>query len=370
MKKALLVLSNGIALEGVSIGADGTTVGELVFNTSMTGYQEILTDPSYCHQVVTLTCPQIGNVGINTEDNEASKCWCAGLVIRQQAKLASNWRSQSGLEAFLKEKNIVAISEIDTRYLTHILRKQGALSVCISTELSVQQALEQAQAFKGLEHQDLARIVSCSEKYLWTESRGVWADESMAEQSPYHVVAYDFGIKQNILRLLVEVGFKVTVVNAKTSAESVLALEPDGIFLSNGPGDPSACHYAIESVRTFLDKNVPLFGICLGFQILALALGAKTQKMKFGHHGANHPVIDEQTKQIFITSQNHGFMVDEQSLTEDVCVSHRSLFDNSIQGIAVENAFGFQGHPEASPGPHDLMPLFKQFRDMVHSKAL
>lgn len=364
MKSGLLVLGNGLVMEGVSVGADGTTVGELVFNTSMSGYQEMMTDPSYCGQVVMLTTPHIGNVGVNADDAESSKCWCAGLVVRSFSKRAANWRSEQPLETSLQDNNIVALSEIDTRHLTHILRDEGAQSVCLTTELSKDEALERAKAFTGLKGQDLAQEVSTPHTYEWQTSNAEWAREEIVE--PFcHVVAYDFGVKWNSLKLLHDAGAKVTVVNARMPAAQVLAMKPDGVFLSNGPGDPSACTYAIDAVKELIDAKIPLFGICLGFQLMALALGAKTEKMKFGHHGANHPVINLETQKIDITSQNHGFMVSEASLPERVKVTHRSLFDDTIQGITFDKAIAFQGHPEGSPGPHDALPLFTQFMDLI-----
>ncbi len=364
MSKGLLVLANGLVLEGLSIGAKGTAIGELVFNTSMSGYQEMLTDPSYCQQVIILTSPHIGNVGINEQDLESNKVWCSGLVIRQLSQIDSNWRSQQSLSEFLIKQKIVALEQIDTRHLTHVLRKEGAQSVCITTELDYEQALLHAQSFKGLAKQDLACVVSTPKSYEWHTDRQEWGAEPLSNTLK-HIVVYDFGVKTNILKLLVESGARLTIVNAKTSVEDVLALKPDGVFLSNGPGDPQSCDYAVKATKKLLIKKVPLFGICLGFQILALALGAKTIKMKFGHHGANHPVIDLTNDKIFITSQNHGFMLDESSLPEPVEVTHRSLFDDTIQGISTKSAFGFQGHPEASPGPHDLMFLFNKFMALI-----
>lgn len=367
MKRAYLVLSNGLVLEGRSVGVEGTAVGELVFNTSMTGYQEMMTDPSYCGQVVMLTTSHIGNVGVNSQDAESEKCWCAGLVIRSMTKKTANWRSEQSLEAYLQAQNIVAISEIDTRYLTHILRDEGAQSVCITTELDSLEALEKAKGFAGLTGQDLAVKVSTAHTYEWQTSNHEWASQGI--QAPFcHVVAYDFGVKSNSLKLLVDAGASITVVNAKTSAEDVLAMKPDGVFLSNGPGDPSACTYAIEAVKKLIEAKMPLFGICLGFQLMALALGARTEKMKFGHHGSNHPVMDLATQKIHITSQNHGFMVSEGTLPDNVTITHRSLFDNTIQGIAFNNAIGFQGHPEGSPGPHDALSLFSQFMEFIKNK--
>ena len=365
MLKGLLVLENGLVFEGLSIGAEGTSIGELVFNTSMSGYQEILTDPSYCQQVITLTSPHVGNVGINEQDLESEKVWCKGLVIRQLAKVASNWRSQETLQDFLLKQNIVALEQIDTRHLTHVLRGEGAQSVCITTALNYEEALYKAKSFNGLNNLDLGAVVSTPQTYKYSLDRQEWGQDNRAKASK-HIVVYDFGVKRNILKLLVEAGAKLTVVNAKTPVSEVLAMKPDGVFLSNGPGDPRACDYAIKATKELLIKKVPLFGICLGFQILALALGAQTQKMKFGHHGANHPVIDLSNNKVFITSQNHGFMVNESSLSSEVTITHRSLFDDTIQGISVEAAFGFQGHPEASPGPHDLMFLFNKFMALIN----
>ena len=364
MKQGRLVLGNGLVMEGISIGVDGTTVGELVFNTAMSGYQEMLTDPSYCGQVIMLTSPHVGNVGVNTQDAESKKSWCAGLVVRSLSKIDANWRSEQSLGDYLQAQKMVALSGIDTRHLTHVLRDDGAQSICITTELSSEQALAKARSFKGLQGQDLASIVSTPHSYEWLTSNEEWAQNPLVE--PFcHVVVYDYGVKYNSLKLLIDAGARVTVVNAKTPVSDVLAMKPDGVFLSNGPGDPSACEYAIIAVKQLLKENIPLFGICLGFQLMALALGAKTEKMKFGHHGANHPVIDLATKGIHITSQNHGFMVNEASLPSSVTITHRSLFDDTIQGIAVNNALGFQGHPEGSPGPHDAVSLFSQFMALL-----
>ena len=369
IKSALLVLEDGTQFHGRAIGATGTAVGEVVFNTSMTGYQEILTDPSYSRQIVTLTYPHIGNVGTNAADEESSEVHAQGLVIRDLPLIASNFRSTEDLSSYLKRHNIVAIADIDTRKLTRLLREKGAQNGCIIAGDSpdAQLALEKAKAFPGLNGMDLAKEVTTAETYSWTQ--GSWTlagdlPEAKAESElPFHVVAYDFGAKRNILRMLVDRGCRLTVVPAKTSAADVLALNPDGIFLSNGPGDPAPCDYAIEAIEKFLETDIPVFGICLGHQLLALASGAKTIKMKFGHHGANHPVENVATKRVAITSQNHGFAVDAETLPENARVTHRSLFDGSLQGFELvgQPAFCFQGHPEASPGPHDLDPLFEKF---------
>ena len=375
---ALLTLQDGTQFIGQSIGADGTTIGEVVFNTSMTGYQEILTDPSYCEQIITLTYPHIGNVGTNAQDEESSHIYAKGLIIRDLPLLASNFRSEQTLSHYLKQHNIVAIADIDTRKLTRILREKGAQHGCIMTgtnkEALQQQATNaqaQAQNFKGLNGLDLAQVVSTSQCYQWTSGSWSLTQSQPANKSEtkllYHVVAYDFGVKRNILNMLVDRGCRLTVVPAKTSAEDVLALNPDGIFLSNGPGDPAPCDYAINAIQHFLTTNIPIFGICLGHQLLALASGAKTVKMKFGHHGGNHPVKNILTNQVMITAQNHGFAVDEQSLPAHLTVTHKSLFDDSLQGIHHINkpAFSFQGHPEASPGPHDVAPLFDHFIELI-----
>lgn len=370
---ALLALADGSLFEGVSIGSEGQTVGEVVFNTAMTGYQEILTDPSYAQQIVTLTQPHIGNTGINPEDVESSKIWAAGLIIRNTPLLASNWRMQQTLPEYLRANHVVAIAEIDTRRLTRLLREKGALNGCIMAgNIDEQAALDAAGKFPGLKGMDLAKVVSATQRYHWSEKS--WdleygygkADD---KDLPYHVVAYDFGIKYNILRRLVDSGCRLTVVPAQTSAADVLALNPDGVFLSNGPGDPEPCDYAIAAIKTFLDKDIPVFGICLGHQLLALACGANTIKMKFGHHGANHPVQNLQTGQVMITSQNHGFAVDEASLPSHLIATHRSLFDLSLQGIhhSEKPAFSFQGHPEASPGPHDAKDLFSHFVELMQA---
>ena len=383
-KNALLVLENGEIFEGYSFGANGHTVGEVVFNTSMTGYQEILTDPSYCKQLITLTYPHIGNTGVNSEDVESDNIWAAGLIIRDVPALSSNFRQQQTLPDYLVENNIVAISGIDTRHLTNILREQGTQKGCIITSDSldtekqqvVQQALELAGGFAGLKGMDLAHEVTTKDSYQWGD--GSWSlavatglEEPAKHESKYHVVAYDFGVKHNILRMLVDRECQLTVVPANTPASEVLALKPDGIFLSNGPGDPEPCTYAIDAIREFLSTGIPLFGICLGHQLLGLAVGGSTKKMKFGHHGANHPVQNLDTKTVFITSQNHGFEVDEQSLPANVKVTHRSLFDNSLQGIELIDypAFSFQGHPEASPGPHETAPLFDHFIELMNTKT-
>ena len=371
---ALLVLEDGSVFKGTSIGANGVSVGEVVFNTSMTGYQEILTDPSYAEQIVTLTYPHIGNTGTNAEDVESSQIWSKGLIIRDLPMITSNFRNEMGLSDYLKHHNIVGIADIDTRRLTRILRDKGAQAGCIMAidDLSENAALESAKAFPGLKGMDLAKVVTSEKSFDWND--GVWAlGQGYATNQPdlpFHVVAYDFGAKRNILRMLVDRGCKLTVVPAKTSAEEVLALNPDGVFLSNGPGDPEPCDYAIAAIKTLLDENLPIFGICLGHQLLALASGAKTMKMKFGHHGANHPVKDLKQNRVMITSQNHGFAIDESDLPDCLDVTHISLFDQSIQGIhrTDKPAFGFQGHPEASPGPHDAALLFDHFIDLIKSK--
>jgi carbamoyl-phosphate synthase small subunit len=376
-KPALLVLEDGSVFRGRSIGADGTTVGEVVFNTAMTGYQEILTDPSYSRQIVTLTYPHIGNTGVTREDREAERVHAAGLVIRDLPLLASNWRSQQPLDAYLAENGIVAIADIDTRKLTRILREKGAQNGCIvaGSELDEKAALMAAKGFPGLKGMDLAKEVSVSQGYEWRY--GTWSltagqpedGEGEAEDLSWHVVAFDYGIKRNILRMLVDRGCRVTVVPAQTPASEVLAMEPDGIFLSNGPGDPEPCDYAIKAIAEIVDKGVPVFGICLGHQLLGLASGARTMKMKFGHHGANHPVQDLERGTVMISSQNHGFAVDEASLPGNLKATHRSLFDGSLQGIHRTDrpAFSFQGHPEASPGPHDVAPVFDHFLELIEA---
>ncbi|MBU3001823.1 glutamine-hydrolyzing carbamoyl-phosphate synthase small subunit [Paraglaciecola arctica] len=373
---ALLVLEDGSVFKGTAIGASGVSVGEVVFNTSMTGYQEILTDPSYAEQIVTLTYPHIGNTGINSEDCESNKIWAKGLIIRDLPLILSNFRSEQSLSEYLEENNILGIADIDTRRLTRILRDKGAQNGCIIASntlddipLDESSALAQAQAFSGLKGLDLAKEVTSDESYQWSD--GSWTLEQgfkgALENPEFHVIAYDFGVKRNILRMLADRGCKLTVVPAKTTADEVLALKPDGVFLSNGPGDPEPCVYAIEAIKQLLETNIPIFGICLGHQLLALASGAKTVKMKFGHHGANHPVKDLKGNRVMITSQNHGFAVDENDLPSTLEVTHVSLFDKSLQGIhrTDKPAFSFQGHPEASPGPHDAAPLFDHFIELM-----
>ncbi|ANH96541.1 carbamoyl-phosphate synthase small subunit [Pseudomonas koreensis] len=368
-KPAILALADGSIFRGEAIGADGQTVGEVVFNTAMTGYQEILTDPSYAQQIVTLTYPHIGNTGTTPEDAESDRVWSAGLVIRDLPLVASNWRNTMSLSDYLKANNVVAIAGIDTRRLTRILREKGAQNGCIMAgdNISEEAAIAAAQGFPGLKGMDLAKVVSTKEQYEWRST--VWdlkTDSHAtidASELPYHVVAYDYGVKVNILRMLVERGCRVTVVPAQTPAADVLALKPDGVFLSNGPGDPEPCDYAIKAIKDVLETEIPVFGICLGHQLLALASGAKTLKMGHGHHGANHPVQDLDTGVVMITSQNHGFAVDEATLPANVRAIHKSLFDGTLQGIerTDKSAFSFQGHPEASPGPNDVAPLFDRF---------
>ena len=368
-KPAILALADGSIFRGEAIGADGQTVGEVVFNTAMTGYQEILTDPSYAQQIVTLTYPHIGNTGTTPEDVESDRVWSAGLVIRDLPLVASNWRNTMSLSDYLKANNVVAIAGIDTRRLTRILREKGSQNGCIMVgdNISEEAAVAAAQGFPGLKGMDLAKVVSVKEKYEWRST--VWdlkTDSHAAIEAadlPYHVVAYDYGVKYNILRMLVERGCRVTVVPAQTPASDVLAMQSDGVFLSNGPGDPEPCDYAIQAIKDVLETDIPVFGICLGHQLLALASGAKTLKMGHGHHGANHPVQDLDTGVVMITSQNHGFAVDEASLPSNVRAIHKSLFDGSLQGIerTDKSAFSFQGHPEASPGPNDVAPLFDRF---------
>jgi len=368
---AVLALADGTIFRGQSIRAKGNTTGEVVFNTALTGYQEILTDPSYARQIVTLTCPHIGNTGTTPEDLESPQVYCAGLIIRDLPLLYSSWRANESLPEFLERGRVVAIAGIDTRKLTRMLREKGAQAGCIMTGEQVDEAaaIKAARKFPGLKGMDLAKVVSAKRSFQWNEG-SVWPESTRApvrSQQRLHVVAYDFGLKRNILRVLADSGCRMTVVPAQTPAAEVLALEPDGVFLSNGPGDPEPCEYAIEATRKFIDTNLPVFGICLGFQILGLAAGARTVKMKFGHHGANHPVQDLESGRVFITSQNHGFAVDESSLPASVRATHRSLFDGSLQGLAFKDrpAFGFQGHPEASPGPHDLKPLFERFNHLM-----
>jgi len=380
---AALVLADGTIFRGRSIGAPGRTLGEVVFNTAMSGYQEILTDPSYAGQVVTLTYPHIGNTGVNDEDVEAPRVFAAGLVIRDLPQRPSNFRMQRDLSTYLRDEGIVGIADIDTRKLTRILREKGAQAGVIVaagegqplTDAMVQDALAQAQRYPGMAGQDLAKVVSTRQSYPWTE--GTWklarADGTPGYVTPdafrFHVVAFDFGVKRNILRLMADRGCRITVVPAQTPVDEVLKLAPDGIFLSNGPGDPEPCAYAIEAAREFIARKLPTFGICLGHQIMGLAVGGRTLKMKFGHHGANHPVVDVESRKVYITSQNHGFAVDEKSLPANVRVTHVSLFDGSLQGFALTDApaFCFQGHPEASPGPHDIGDLFDRFVKMMEA---
>jgi carbamoyl-phosphate synthase small subunit len=375
---ALLVLEDGSVFSGRSLGVAGVSAGEVVFNTAMTGYQEVLTDPSYHRQLVTLTYPHIGNVGVNVADAESDGVKVAGLIIRDASQVVSNWRAEQSLETYLQAQGIVAIAEVDTRRLTRLLCQKGALrGAIVAGQADPQRApelgREAALAFPGLLGLDLAREVSASAAYIWEEPTASFdADREAPVSGRFHVVAYDFGIKRNILRLLVDAGCRVTVVPATTTAAEVLAMAPDGVFLSNGPGDPEPCDYAIAAIRTFLERGVPLFGICLGHQLLGLASGARAVKMKFGHHGANHPVMDLDSRRVLITSQNHGFALDEDSLPNQLRATHRSLFDGTLQGVMRIDrpAFGFQGHPEASPGPHDLRPLFARFTEMMeHQRA-
>ena len=370
---ALLVLEDGTVFHGTAIGAEGVSVGEVVFNTSMTGYQEILTDPSYAEQMVTLTNPHIGNTGTNDEDEESSRIWAKGLIIRDLPLLASNFRNQASLSDYLKQRGILGIADIDTRKLTRILREKGALNGCLmaGTELDAGKALAQAKSFPGLKGMDLAKEVTVTEPYSWTE--GSWQLGKgfvSPAATPFHVVAYDYGVKRNILRMLVDRGCRLTVVPAQTSASDVLALNPDGIFLSNGPGDPAPCDYAITAIQELLNTDIPIFGICLGHQLLALASGAQTSKMKFGHHGGNHPVQNLDNNKVMITAQNHGFAVEEDGLPANLRATHKSLFDGSLQGIhrTDKPAFSFQGHPEASPGPHDAAELFDHFIDLMRQR--
>jgi carbamoyl-phosphate synthase small subunit len=369
-KLAILALEDGTLFEGVSIGADGCAVGEVVFNTSMTGYQEILTDPSYARQMVTLTYPHIGNTGTNEEDVESDQIWASGLIIRNLPIAASSWRNQKSLDEYLQQAGVVGIAEIDTRKLTRILREKGAQGGCIiaGDNISEPDAIAKAKAFQGIKGMDLAKEVTHTKIRQWAETS--WDLENgygTQSDTHFHVVAYDFGVKNNILRMLADRGCQLTVVPATTSAKDALALNPDGIFLSNGPGDPEPCDYAIDAIKTFAENKIPMFGICLGHQLLALASGAKTLKMKFGHHGANHPVQNLIDGTVMITSQNHGFAVDEKTLPKYLEATHRSLFDGSLQGIRRIDvpAFSFQGHPEASPGPRDVAPLFDQFISMM-----
>lgn len=380
-KRAILVLEDGNVFRGISIGYEGTSVGEVVFNTALTGYQEILTDPSYASQMVTLTYPHIGSTGANTEDEECSQIFATGLIVKDVPTLHSNWRAEQSLPDYLESKKVVAIADIDTRRLTRILREKGAQRGCIIASFDadtadsdldalIEKAKAESLAFPGLKGTDLAQVVTTNKTYTWDE--GSW-DLDPAKSAPvnknakYNVVAYDFGIKKNILRMLADRDCSITVVPAQTPAEDVLAMNPDGVFLSNGPGDPEPCDYAISAIQAILEQKVPTFGICLGHQLLGLASGAKTAKMKFGHHGANHPVQDLDTKKVMITSQNHGFAVDEASLPSNMEATHRSLFDGSLQGIKRTDcpAYSFQGHPEASPGPHDVAPIFDQFIQLM-----
>ncbi len=362
---AILVLEDGTVFEGESVGAPGLSIGEVVFNTAMTGYQEVLTDPSYARQMVTLTYPHIGNTGMTDQDDEASKVWSAGLIVRDVPRRPSNWRSQVSLQDWLIQRGVVAIAGIDTRKLTRILREKGAQNgALMAGDIDVEKALEAARKFPGLKGMDLAKVVTTEKTYTWTEGQlDLDANAFVSVPARFKVVAYDFGVKTNILRMLAERGCEVTVVPAQTPAAEVLALKPDGVFLSNGPGDPEPCDYAIEAIKTFIDVKVPTFGICLGHQLLGLASGAQTMKMGHGHHGANHPVQDLDSGRVMITSQNHGFAIDEATLPPTLRVTHRSLFDGTNQGVARTDvpAFSFQGHPEASPGPHDVGPLFDRF---------
>jgi len=370
---AILALEDGSIFRGVAIGATGQSTGEVVFNTSMTGYQEILTDPSYAHQIVTLTYPHIGNTGTNSEDEESEFVWAAGLVIRDLPLMASNWRNTQPLDEYLISNNVVAIADIDTRRLTRILREKGAQSGCIMAGDNIDEAaaLAAAKGFAGLKGMDLAKEVTVKEAYDWTGSTWDLVEGNREKtDGQFKVVAYDYGVKRNILRMLVERGCNLTVVPAQTPAKDVLAMKPDGVFLSNGPGDPEPCDYAIAAIKEILETDTPVFGICLGHQLLALASGAKTEKMKFGHHGANHPVQNLHSKVVMITSQNHGFAVSEDAMPSNLRATHKSLFDGSLQGIerTDKQAFSFQGHPEASPGPHDVAPLFNRFIDIMTAR--
>ena len=371
-REAVLALADGTIFRGTAIGAEGQSIGEVVFNTALTGYQEILTDPSYANQIVTLTYPHIGNVGVNTEDQESNQIWAAGLVIRDLPLMVSNFRSEQSLDQYLAERGIVGIADIDTRKLTRILRETGSQSGCIIVgDIDEQKAVEAAKQFPGLKGMDLAQQVTTTEAYSWQQKSWQLGEEyQQQDEFKFKVVAYDFGVKQNILRMLVDRGCDLTVVPAQTPASEVLAMNPDGVFLSNGPGDPEPCDYAIEAISELLKTDIPLFGICLGHQLLALASGAKTAKMKFGHHGANHPVEDIANKTVMITSQNHGFAVEEDGLPSCLKATHRSLFDGSLQGIhrTDKPAFSFQGHPEASPGPHDAAPLFDHFIELMEAR--
>ena len=371
-RPAILVLEDGTVFEGVSVGAEGMSVGEVVFNTAITGYQEILTDPSYARQLVTLTYPHVGNTGCTMADDEAERVWAAGLIIRDVPRRPSSWRHQASLPEWLDARGVVAIAGIDTRRLTRLLRDRGAMNGCVraGADIDVEKAIEAARKFAGLQGMDLAKEVSARERYAWTEgSLDLDQNEFTRVEPKYHVVAYDFGVKRNILRMLVDRGCDLTIVPAQTPAKDVLAMNPDGVFLANGPGDPEPCTYAIEAIKTIVDTNIPVFGICLGHQLLALASGAKTIKMKFGHHGGNHPVQDLDSGRVMITAQNHGFAVEEGSLPANLRATHKSLFDGSLQGIhrTDKPAFSFQGHPEASPGPHDADGLFDHFIELMQA---
>ena len=372
-ESAILALEDGTVFHGASVGASGRTLGEVVFNTAMSGYQEILTDPSYYRQIVTLTYPHIGNVGTNSDDFESTKIYAAGLIIRDLSLAVSSWRAEGGLQQFLQRGKTVAIADIDTRKLTRLIRDKGAQAGCIVTgaKASPEEAVRAARKFPGLKGMDLARLVSTKQAYQWNQ-RSIWPQRQSVytkRVANFHVAAFDFGIKRNILRLICDLDCRLTVVPATTSADEIMALQPDGVFLSNGPGDPEPCDYAIEAISALVDRGVPVFGICLGHQLLGLASGAKTTKMKFGHHGANHPVVEIDSGRVIITSQNHGFAVQEDTLPDNVRATHRSLFDGTLQGIERTDrpAFSFQGHPEASPGPHDLRPLFERFTASMKS---
>ncbi|MBQ62690.1 MAG: carbamoyl-phosphate synthase small subunit [Gammaproteobacteria bacterium] len=376
MARAVLALEDGQVFEGIAIGSSGSSTGEVVFNTAISGYQEILTDPSYAKQIVTLTHPHIGNTGVNTEDEESSGIWVAGLIIRDLPLVASSWRKETSLSDYLKTNNIVAIAEIDTRRLTRILRQEGSQNGCVVAgdlvdDLAVSKAIQEARDFSGLKGMDLAQEVTVKQSYTWDQ--GTWflgEGFQTPGELPFNVVVYDFGVKRNILRMMVDRGCRLTVVPAKTEAARVLAMNPDAIFLSNGPGDPDPCDYAISAIKEFLQTDIPVFGICLGLQLLGLAAGMKTKKMNHGHHGANHPVKNLEDGSVLITSQNHGFCIDDESMPANVRVTHQSLFDGSLQGIHLNDrpAFGFQGHPEASPGPHDAAPLFDHFIELIRAR--
>lgn len=373
-KPAILALADGNFFFGNSIGTEGTTAGEVIFNTTMTGYQEILTDPSYAEQIIAFTCPHIGNVGVNANDLESYQVWAAGLIVRELSPIVSNWRAEQSLGDYLKAESVVAIAGIDTRRLTRLIREQGALHGCIMVGENIEayEALQQARAYAGLKGKDLSKVVSITKAKTWIEGT---LDLAFVEKSPpanrYHVLVYDYGLKQQIVRLLISRGCSVTIVPAQTSVEEALNLKPDGVILSNGPGDPAACSYAIATIQQFLEKEIPLLGICLGFQLLALACGGKTEKMKFGHHGANHPVQEIKSGRVFITSQNHSFLLNETDLPEMLQVTHRSLFDGTLQGIAhkTKPAIAFQGHPEASPGPQDMQRIFEDFIQLIKRKC-